>query len=179
MEQCLFGINGTVVDSTTKTPLKAKVFVLNHDGDSSFTFSKFPFGDYYRPIYAGTYSVEYSCPGCGTKTVSNIQVQNDRATMVNVELKCVTGINAYHNGDKRTTAITVIPLDRGVKISFNAVSAGAAIYDIHGKLVKQFPYGVYTGIVWDDAEKKITNGYYIIKALQGNRILTKGFIVAR
>jgi hypothetical protein len=179
MEQSLFGINGTVVDSVTRTPLKAKVFVQSHDGDSSFTVSKLPFGDYYRPIIAGTWSVEYSCPGCASKTVSNITVQNNRATVVNVELRCATGTTAFQKDNKPNTTITVIPLDRGVKISFNAVSAGAAIYNIHGGLVKQFQQRDFTEIVWDESEGKITNGYYIIKSLQGNRILTKGFIVAR
>lgn len=179
IEQCLFGINGTVVDSITRTPLKAKVFVQSHDGDSSFTVSKLPFGDYYRPIYGGTYSVEYSCPGCGTKTVSNIQVQNDRATVVNVELKCVTGINSFQKDNNRTPAVTVTPLDRRVKFSFSAVCTGAAIYDIHGGLVKRFPQQGFTEILWDGAGEKIINGYYIIKAVQRNHLLTKGFVVER
>ncbi len=178
IEQCLFGINGTVVDSITKAPLKAKVFVQSHDGDSSFTVSKLPFGDYYRPIYTGTYAVDYSCPGCRTKTVSNIQVQNDRATMVNVELNCGIGINTFHD-NSNTIKIAVTPCAQGVKISFNAVCTEAAIYDIHGGLVKQFPRRGSTEIVWDETGKKIANGYYIIKMLQGDRILTKGFIVAR
>lgn len=184
IEQCLFGINGTVVDSTTKTPLKAKVFVRTHDGDSSFTISKLPFGDYYRPIYAGNYSVDYSCPGCQTKTVSNIQVQNDRATAVNVELNCATGIKALE-GKNRDIGITVIPLARGVKISFSGFCTEAAVYDIHGRLVKQFPLKGYTEFVWEEAGKKIANGCYIInvrlpvQAGQRDRLLTKGFIVAR
>ena len=184
IEQCLFGINGTVVDSVTKAPLKAKVFVRSHDGDSSFTFSKLPFGDYYRPIYAGMWAVDYSCPGCQTKTVSNIQAQNDRATVVNVELNCATGVKALE-GKIRDIGMTVVPLARGVKISFSEFCTEASIYDIHGRCIHQFPPNGYTEFVWEETGKEIANGCYIIKvrlpvrAGQGDRYFTKGFAIAR
>jgi carboxypeptidase E len=65
IEQSLFGINGTVVDSITPKGLWAKISVNNHnvDADTFFTMSKLPFGDYYRSIAQGTWSVTYACDG--------------------------------------------------------------------------------------------------------------------
>ena len=68
MEQCLYGIHGTVTDSVTGAPLAAEVTILNHDHHGSAVSSHLPTGDYHRPIKGGTYEVTYSCEGYYPKT---------------------------------------------------------------------------------------------------------------
>jgi hypothetical protein len=99
--------------------------------------------------------------------------------VVNVELKCATRTIAHQQGSSRTPGVTVTPLDRGVRFSFSAVCTGAAIYDIHGRLVWRFSGRDFTEIVWDRAGKKNITGYYVINVPQGNRVLTKGFVIAK
>ncbi|MBR5726578.1 MAG: succinylglutamate desuccinylase/aspartoacylase family protein, partial [Muribaculaceae bacterium] len=60
MEQCLYGIHGTVTDSVTGEPLKADVTIYSHDHHGSAVSSHLPAGDYHRPIKGGTYEVTYS-----------------------------------------------------------------------------------------------------------------------
>jgi PKD repeat protein len=83
--QVLYGFNGIVSDSITGEPLEAKVFVLNHDKDNSEVFSHLPLGDYYRPIEAGTFSVQFSASGYRTKTIE-VTTYNNVAFVLNVEL---------------------------------------------------------------------------------------------
>ena len=70
MEQCLYGIHGTVTDSVTGAPLQAEVTILTHDHHGSAVSSHLPAGDYHRPIKGGTYEVTYSCEGYYPKTLT-------------------------------------------------------------------------------------------------------------
>ena len=68
MEQCLYGIHGTVTDSVTGEPLKADVTIYSHDHHGSAVSSHLPMGDYHRPIKGGTYEVTFSCEDYYPKT---------------------------------------------------------------------------------------------------------------
>jgi len=74
MEASLQGIKGIVRDSCTGQPIKAKVFVNNHDIDSSFVYTSLPVGNFHRPITAGTWSITISANGYQSKTFNNISV---------------------------------------------------------------------------------------------------------
>ena len=85
LEQCLYGIHGSVTDSITSEPLKADVTILTHDHHGSAVSSHLPAGDYHRPIKSGTYEVTYSCEGYNPKTL--MLTVDDRETLVqNVQL---------------------------------------------------------------------------------------------
>ena len=86
MEEAMYGLNGIIIDSCTQQPLKAKVFVNNHDFDESHVFSSLPLGNYHRPIYTGIYSVTYSSAGYNSKTYNNIFVAANDTTTINVTL---------------------------------------------------------------------------------------------
>jgi hypothetical protein len=86
MEQALFGVSGIVTDSTTGQPLKATVFIANHDMDNSWVVSDSLNGRYFRLLYGGTYDITFSAAGYLSKTIENVQVENRQATILNVEL---------------------------------------------------------------------------------------------
>jgi hypothetical protein len=180
IEQTLYGINGTVVDSITKTGLRAKVFVDNHDSesDSSFTMSDSSGGNYYRPIFQGTYSVTYSCSGYKSKTVAGVSVVNNNASVVNVEL-CPAGINTVKTATPQPFAdFYITNFNNGLKI-FNASGiAEAVIYNINGKAVRRL-LGKAPEIVWNGADDNgniVSNGFYTIKITSAKGALVKGFV---
>ena len=70
MEQCLYGMHGTVTDTVTGEPLKADVTIYGHDHHGSAVSSHLPVGDYHRPIKGGTYEVTFSCEGYYPKTLT-------------------------------------------------------------------------------------------------------------
>lgn len=87
LEQVHFGINGSVKDTLTDLPVKAKVSISGFDIDSSEVYSDSLFGMYYRMLIAGTYNLTFSAPGYHSKTVQNVNAVNDQATVLNVKLR--------------------------------------------------------------------------------------------
>ena len=98
MQEVLYGVTGTVKDSVTNLPVKAKVTIAGHDLDSSEVYSDSLFGKYYRLIYGGTYNLTFSAPGYYTETVPNVYVKNDSTTIRNVLLNpIVQGVISGNN----------------------------------------------------------------------------------
>jgi PKD repeat protein len=87
MKQALFGLSGTVTDAETGDPVKAEVFIENHDSDSSWVYTYDLNGAYYRPLYEGMYDVTFSAPGYYSQTFENVDVQNEALTLLDVELE--------------------------------------------------------------------------------------------
>lgn len=95
MEETLNGFHGLVTDGCTGLPVKAKVFVNNHDADSSHVFTSLPIGNYYRPITPGTYSVTYSAPGYQSVTLNNIVVTANTGVEHNVVLQPLAPVSNF------------------------------------------------------------------------------------
>lgn len=85
IEQTLYGLKGVVTDSLTGQPLKAHIYINSHDKDSSDVYTELPFGDYYRPLLNGTYSITYNANGYKAKTF-NVNISNNSTTILDVQL---------------------------------------------------------------------------------------------
>ncbi len=91
MEASLKGIRGIVTDECSGKPIRAKVTVVGLDADSSHIYSGLPVGNYHRPIYKGTYDVQFSAGGYETKTIKGISVSTGATTVQHVSLKPTSG----------------------------------------------------------------------------------------
>lgn len=85
LDQIRFGLSGIITDSLTGNPIAGKVVVNTHDKDSSHVRNLLPYGDYYRLLDMGNYSVTYSAPHYYSKTV-NVSIARDSLTIQNVAL---------------------------------------------------------------------------------------------
>ncbi len=178
-EQVLNGIRGTVTDSLTNEPLAAKVFVEDHDRDSSHVYSTLPHGDYYRPIYRGTYEVTFSCDGYLSKTYKNITVENDEATILDAMLwDGSTGTGIPYMTQK--PAVSIIPFGKDIQIKCN--NAGSintvALYDLNGKLIRSVTpqLSSHQKTIEFNGMTHVGNGCYIVevqtkKQLYSQRIM--------
>jgi hypothetical protein len=86
MAQCMYGIRGTVTDSTTGEPVRARIAIPGHDSAYSVVYSSAVRGDYYRLIAEGVYDLEVSATGYLTKRVQGVTVENYAATRLNIGL---------------------------------------------------------------------------------------------
>jgi hypothetical protein len=87
LAQSLRGVSGTVTDSLTGLPLRAKVLISGHDADSSHVYSGALHGDYYRYLPSGTYNISFICPGYDTKTLNGVAVTQGQPLELDVALK--------------------------------------------------------------------------------------------
>jgi hypothetical protein len=107
IEQCSYGIRGTVKDSTTNWPVYAEVRVLDHEMDSSWVYSELPNGNYHRLLEEGTYSVSYTAEGYWPKVITGVDVV--RKVAINVDVKMVsTGVGGIEN-NHISQSISVFP----------------------------------------------------------------------
>jgi hypothetical protein len=168
IENIFDGIHGTVTDTFTGEGLQAKVFVNNHDKDSSHIYAILPHGDYYRPIFQGSYSVEYSHDGYYSKVISGVSVENDIPTILDVQLRPIgSGIDNDLNQLNKDITITH---NRGNIIIYCPdieIIKHAAIYSARGKMIRQFNPENFTKsgtIIWDGMShfgNCVNNGCYI------------------
>jgi hypothetical protein len=134
MHQVLNGLLGTVTDSITGKPLKTEVFAVNHDNHHSEVYSDSVNGRYFRPVYPGAYDFRYSASGYKTKTIGNVQINNGKPTLLNVQLvpDDYTGI-----GTQKTVRIKLYPNPATDKLyCLGIVRDGKAfVIDMTGKII--------------------------------------------
>ena len=104
MNQCIYGIHGTVTDRITGQPLNATVTIFNHDDTYSVVESHLPAGDYHRPIKGGTYDVTYSCSGYYPQTFT-ITVSDYETVIQDVQLEAGEGIIPDFNANTTVVAL--------------------------------------------------------------------------
>ena len=78
------GVRGTVKDSTTSLPVRAKITAA---GNPYPTYSSSLWGEYYRILLPGTYALTFSAPGYVTRTYSNLVVVGTTPTVRDVQLQ--------------------------------------------------------------------------------------------
>jgi hypothetical protein len=188
MQEILNGLRGNVTDSVTGKGLRAKIFVEDHDKDSSWVYadSTGGHGNYYRPIYAGTYDVTYSCPGCTTRTVENIVVRNGEATVVDVKLYCGGTVDIYNSPQNVRESFKVTPCNRGIMFDFGTAKGvvKAVIYDVRGNRIASITTNSSSGtssLFWNGLNNRgqpVSSGCYIVKVQSAKKSVIHPIIVS-
>jgi hypothetical protein len=134
MEQSTFGLRGTVKDSVTGWPIKAEIYVVLHEKDSSWVYSTLPNGNYHRLLYAGSYSVKFSAQGYLPEVVNNVSVTKGQATILNIKL-VPEGVGGIDNNEiSKMIRIYPNPVKEGVmNFESDVPVIQISIYDITGK----------------------------------------------
>ena len=86
MEQVLYGLKVKVTDKEKGLPVQAKIEFLDHDTDSSWTFSNSTSGNYFRPAGQDVYSVKVSSFGYLDTTIYSVQVFDKQVTILDIQL---------------------------------------------------------------------------------------------
>ncbi len=171
IHQVLDGLRGTVTDSISGKPLKAEIFIVNHDINNSQVYSDSVSGLYFRPVYAGVYEFKYTAPGHRSKIVKNVVVVNGKPIVLNVVL---AGDSVAGIPQQKTSAILVYPNPAFDKIYCTAFSKNsmAFVVDLTGKVIlsQKVTRGAAMSI------SKLPRGVYILKVVSGEKMILRKFV---
>ena len=105
MNQCLYGIHGTVVDAESKAPIGgATITLVGHDDQYSTVTTQLPGGDFHRPVKAGTYNVRITKNGYEAYE-TQVTVADGETVTINAQLVALEGIVADFVADATTVNI--------------------------------------------------------------------------
>jgi len=125
IENVKYGIRG-MVTNTDGEPLAAKITVIGHDKDNSNMVTNPEFGNYYRMIEPGNYTLQFESDGYISQTFTGISSQLFKTTILDVVMEKPTSytIDPLHLAfeTEETTGETIITiLNTGEeKITFSA-----------------------------------------------------------
>jgi hypothetical protein len=136
---CLYGIRGTVTDSASHVPLRARIEVIGHDEDSSQIYSDAANGNYHRMIAPGTYDLKFTSPGHKDKVIKGVQVEEYTSQVwLDVELAIgTTPVNIHEieqkimfdfSIDRNRNLLLDVPENDNVSITIYDPS-GRVLYD--------------------------------------------------
>lgn len=140
IRKSLFGLRGIVRDSVTGQPIKARITVTGFEvADSTQVYSDSLVGNYHRMLIAGNYTVNFSAANYHPKTISNVHIQNDSTTILDIYLRPIATPVKIHNSE-----ITEFSLNQNFPNPFNTNTliefsvpqntyVQLSIYDITGK----------------------------------------------
>jgi hypothetical protein len=174
LENCLFGIQGTVRDKANGEPVEAVVRVQDHEKERSYSVSNKATGYFARLMKPGTWNLEVTAAGYDTMVIRDVTVENDRATRVDIQLvKPGTGIR-----DRDRLDIFPNPFKHRSSISYRAGIPGRyriRLYDLKGRLVfderrMHEMAGIYS---YQLDAKGLDQGIYILRFISPESTITR------
>ncbi len=201
MQQSLYGIQGMVTDSLTGKPIAAKIEIVNHDADGSEVYSDTT-GRFSRPINAGSYTVKVSADSFFTKTFTNVSVEANETTWLDVKLvSSVVGVNEEGEAAPREFSLSQNYPNPFYKegnssgststtINFTIPNSGydevtLKVYDALGREIttlinKELPAGSYS-VKFNPNEigRDLPSGIYFYRLTCGNLVSVKKMILLK
>ena len=169
--EVLNGFKGIITDSLSCEPLAGKIFIENHDNHNSFVLSELPFGDYYRPINQGVFTVTYSADGYYPKT-KTIQIFTDSCIVQNVQLvkdttQSITKIENFNLKIYPNPAKDIIYF-----VNTKSKIVEVKIYNLKGQLV-------YNDKLYDNSISLngLNKGLYFLKIIEDKESTLRKFII--
>ena len=119
LNQCIYGIHGTVTDAASQAPIEATVTLVGHDDQYSSVSTQLPGGDFHRPVKAGTYNLRITANGYESFE-TQVTVADGESITIDAQLTALEGISADFTVDAAAISI-------GGTVHFTDNSWGAQI----------------------------------------------------
>ena len=136
INQVRFGLRGFISDSISGSPLSAKVFINSHDKDESHVFSHLPYGDYYRLLDSGYYSITFSADHYYSKTVDSVLIFRDQSR--NLDIALVPDYTSLEKVKASSFILFPNPTHYQVHIISRILFQKIALLSLDGKLIKEW-----------------------------------------
>ncbi len=169
-EQVLFGIRGTVTDSITNEGIQGvKILINDNTTDSMHFYSNNLHGDFYRPIFRGTYSLTFIHDDYHTRKIEDVHIEDQSVTVVNVQLFPKNTSSDYAFTSAKTD-ISIVLESRGIRILFNEIEnlEKITIFNLSGREVwstSLVSSSMKNSIVWNGTNNRgqqVSKGCYFI-----------------
>lgn len=177
LENAMYGIHGKILNSIDSEPVAARIFIKNHDRDSSYVYSDTISGRYVRMLASGSYDVIYNAVGYRDTTIYNVEVEQFERTDLNIRLSPVFNRNKYlvmYPNPATTVIRSYFPTDFTGTIN-------CKIYNSTGKLVNDYDIIAEMNLpVKADISRLLPGIYHIIfKHRLTGQSLSGRFVVVR
>jgi len=174
------GFYGKITD-TAGNPIKAKLYIENHDTDSSEIYSRPDNGMYYRMIAEGTYKLIFTAPGYNTVIKDNISIADDELIRLDIVMeKTIASIADLTENSIQIKQINN-PFQDELKVNLylnnNVQELKVSLIDLSGKQLKYLNAETANGenlLKINTADLK--NGMYILQISSGSFLLNKKVI---
>lgn len=163
LEETLFSIHGVVTDAETGLPLGAKIFIQNHDVDSSHVYSDTLTGSFIRLISPGIWDLIVTCDGYRPFIAEDISVSWNEATWLDIEL---TPVDTIPPPPVSGLLIYPVPSAGPVKILLPDQITGdvmVTVTSVSGTTIMSYRTTVIKGIPIKNDLSYLGSGIYIVR----------------
>ena len=173
LNQVLFGIHGFVKDAETQEPLSATIRILNHDCAYSIVESQLPYGDFYRPINSGTYTVEISSEGYVSKQ-ETVVVRDNEKLVIDISLDRLK--SSLDNRDSDVIEIVTNLSENVIFIKTNSPFRKIKweLINVHGQVVRK---SVGIGECIDVKLNELDGGIYFLNVIIDGKQMGKKIVL--
>ncbi|MFW5706333.1 MAG: M14 family zinc carboxypeptidase [Bacteroidota bacterium] len=84
IRQATYGFHGFVKDASTQQPVFATLELANHDNRNSHVVTSMPYGNFSRPVMAGTWDLVFSAEGYPDVVMENVSISNFEKLNLNI-----------------------------------------------------------------------------------------------
>ncbi len=185
ISQALYGIHGEVTDSVTGQPLPAKIWIEEHDKDSSHVYSDSITGEFIRLLAEGKYNLWITSDGYQEKRIDSVSVENYQTTNISVQLVPIGyGITDELFDEQQMLNLYPDPVSGILHTEIKPEKPGLfsiEIISIDGRTLKiidniNIPYG---GTVVNIDVSELSGGIYFIRLRNSNKVWVKKFIKSK
>ena len=185
ISQSLYGIHGEVTDSVTEQPLPAKIWIEEHDKDSSHVYSDSITGEFIRLLAEGKYNLLITSDGYQDKRIDSVGVENYQTTNISIQLVPIGyGITDELFNEQQMLNLYPDPVSGILHTEIKPEEPGIftiEIISIDGRTLKtidniNIPYG---GTVVNIDVSELSGGVCFIRLRNNNKVWVKKFIKSK
>lgn len=181
LENALYGIHGIVHNANSHVPVAAKVFITNHDVDSSQVYSDSISGGFIRFLAPGSWNLTFTAPGYKPLIMNDINVIPGRETSLIANMLPV--VNGIENpGSSSSVVLYPNPAKDEIRAMLPDTLQGRITIRIFGQTgtkireydsesvqglpltidTRRFASGIYSVIFKNTVTQKYSRGRFII-----------------
>ena len=182
ISQALYGIHGEVTDSVTGQPLLAKIWIEEHDQDSSHVYSDSITGEFIRLLAEGKYNLLITSDGYEEKKLDSIDIINYQSNHLQIKLVPVGyGITEKWIDKHQVLKLYPDPVQGILHIEIKPEMPGlfaVEIISIDGRIIRCIDNisVLYKGTVVKTDVNELSGGIYFIRLRNINKVWVKKFI---